>query len=313
MSFSTVLVSTGSLRPDPTGIEVDAGRQTTQAVDRMLEGLVNALPRIGAGLLIFLVFYLIARLVRGPVERKLAAKRSKSFGRVFSSITASSITIIGFLLAMVTAAPSVEVGTLLGGLGLLGVAAGFAFQDILSNLLSGILLLLRDPFRSGDQIAVNGVQGTVQLITIRETQIRTFDGRLVYVPNADVYQNAIEVQTSQPYVRTSVIVGVDYAADLAVARATALEVLAGIDGIRDEPAPQAYYTEFAASSINLDLRYWTGSQQAEIRRVQDQVVEHIKAAYDEAGISIPFGIVTLDANENFERAMTHALQGAERS
>ncbi len=290
----------------PTEVDVNPARETAQALDGMLEGLFNALPRIGVALAVLLVFTLVARLTQKPIERRLTAAKTKSFGKVFSSLIRAGIVVAGLFVAIPIASPNVDVATMLGGLGLLGVAAGFAFQDILSNLLSGILLLIRDPFRSGDQIEVNGITGTVQLITIRETQIVTYGGRLVYVPNADVYKNAIEVQTAHPVVRTSLLVGVDYDADLPLARAVALEVLRNVEGVVEEPAPEAYYTEFGASSITLDLRYWTGSRQAEIRRVQDRVVELVKAAYDDAGIDIPFDIVTLDASRGLEDTLRRA-------
>lgn len=308
MDIPATLAQAGS--PAPTEVEVDPARETAAALDNMLEGLFAALPRLGVALAICAVFYVVARVTRGPIERRLTAAKTKSFGTVFSSLVRAAIVIVGLVIAIPIASPNVDVATMLGGLGLLGVAAGFAFQDILSNLLSGILLLIRDPFRSGDQIEVNGIKGTVQLITIRETQILTFGGRLVYVPNADVYQNAIEVQTGRPVVRTSLLVGVDYDADLALARSVALEVLHRTEGVVDDPAPEAYYTEFGASSITLDLRYWTDSRQAEIRRVQDRVVELVKAAYDNAGIDIPFDIVTLDASRGLEETLTRARAGA---
>ena len=235
-----------------------------------------------------------AAVLRKVLRPRLAALRTPSFGSVFSRLIGFAVSLAAWLFALVVLFPSVNVATMLGGLGILSIAAGFAFQDILSNLLAGILLIFRQPFVSGDQIEVNGLRGTVEEITIRETRVRTFDGRLVVIPNQDVYTNAIEVQTDHEAVRTSLVVGVGYDSNLSEVREVALAVLADVDGVLDDPEPQAYFIEFGASSMDLDLRYWTGSQQAEIRRVQDAVVEGIFDAFTEQGIDIPFQIVTID-------------------
>lgn len=292
--------------PSPTdgGIDIEAPVSEVQtSIENMADGFLTALPRIGVAFVILAVFWVLGRVVQRLAEPRLARARTKSFGKVFATLLFAAIVAVGLIIALPTAIPSLDFAGMLAGLGILGVAAGFAFQDILSNLLAGVLLIFRQPFRAGDQIQVGDYAGTVQLITIRETQIRTYGGRLIYIPNKDVYESAIEVQTAEPTIRTDLLVGVDYDADLARARELAVEALRNTDGVVEEPAPEAFYLEFGASSINLDLRYWSGSQQHEIRRVQGNVIESIKAAFDEAGINIPFDIVTLDAGESFEAVM----------
>lgn len=283
--------------------EPGAWEQIVGSLEHMADAVFRTAPRFTLALFVFLLFVIVGRSVRRGLRPRLERVRTLSFGRVFSTLAYVGIVVLGLVVSLPIALPSVSIGGMLGGLGLMGVAAGFAFQDILSNMLSGILLIFRQPFVAGDQIEVTGITGTVQEITIRETRIHTFDGRIVYVPNKDVYTNAIEVQTGQDHVMSSLVVGVDYDADLALARDTALEALAATDGVRKVPAPQAFYTDFAASAVELDLRYWTGSREAEIRRVRDQVVEAVKVTFDEAGIDIPFDIVTLDASEALERVV----------
>jgi small conductance mechanosensitive channel len=281
---------------DPLGTVVEALRA-------MGEAAAAAVPRIVLATIVLVVFVLVARVVRSRAEPRLTALRTPSFGRVGATLLYVAVWVAGLVVALPIAFPTVSVATMLGGLGIVGIAAGFAFQDILSNLLAGILLLLRQPFAVGDQIEVTGIRGTVDRITIRETRIRTFDGRMVYVPNATVYTNAIEVQTAEESVRTSLVVGVGYDTDLGPAREVALATLGRVEGVRTEPAPEAFYTTFGGSAIDLDLRYWTGSRQAEIRAVLDRVVEAVKDAFDEAGIDIPFDVVTLEAGGSVERAL----------
>lgn len=285
------------------GFDFAPFEQILETLDSLLESLFESVPRIALALVVLALFWFVGRLLRRVLEPRLARLRTKSFGQVFATLTYIGVVLIGFIVAVPIAFPSVNAVTMLSGLGLLGVAAGFAFQDILSNLLSGLLLILRQPFEAGDQIEVNGIAGTVEVITIRETRLRTFDGFVVFIPNKDVYVNAIHVQTARAMVRTSLVVGVEYDTDLALARRTALQTLRDLDGVVDDPAPEALYVDFGASSINLDLRYWTGSREAERRRVQDLVVEHIKAAFDREGVEIPFDIVTLDTSAAFEQAV----------
>jgi small conductance mechanosensitive channel len=303
-------VSAAGLLAQDTEVDVDAPARLVESVESGTQSFLTMLPAIGIAAAIIAVAWLIARLLRPVLRRRWTRTRTPSFGEVFSNLAGFGIIALGVFIALPVAFPSVNVLSMLGGLGLLGIAAGFAFQDILSNVLSGILLILRQPFRSGDQITVADYTGTVQAITIRETKIKTYDGRVVYVPNKDVYTGVITVQTAEDHVRTSVIVGVDYDADLAQAQQVALDALADTDGVLADPAPQAFYTEFGASSINLDLRYWTSSRQADIRRVQGEVVKAIKVAYDRAGIDIPFDIVTFDTRHSFEASLVRASEAA---
>ncbi len=292
--------------PSPTPTLNPIVNPAAQLVEQFRDGVrafLQLLPGIVTALVVLLLFWLVARVVRRRLRPRLSRMRTPSFGRVFSTLIFAAIMLIGFVVALPIAFPSLSVANMLGGLGLLGVAAGFAFQDILSNLLAGVLLIFRQPFVSGDQIEVNGLTGTVEGITIRETRLKTYDGRLVVIPNADVYTNAITVQTAYDRVRSSFVTGVGYGTDLADARQVALDALSRVDGVLDEPTPEAYFVEHGSSAVLLDLRYWTRPYQAEIRAVQNRVVEAVFGAFNAAGVDIPFDIVTLDAGESFAEVM----------
>jgi small-conductance mechanosensitive channel len=186
---------------------------------------------------------------------------------------------------------------------LLTVAVGFAFQDILSNLLAGILLLFRQPFVGGDQIEVIDHVGTVQEINIRETVLKTYDGRKVLIPNKEVYTNAIKVQTGFPCVRTSVLVGIAYEADMAEARQVALDAVRHVTGVADDPPPEALFSELAESTVKLEVWFWSDPRQLELRRIEDRVIESVKSAMDDAGIELPAGVIALQATSSFQAAL----------
>lgn len=262
------------------------------------DSFLDSLGKYAIGLGIVVGAWLIAKVVQRVLEPRLAKRRSDSFGRVVSKLVSYGVIAAGLVVAAVVVFPGFNPVDVLAGLGIFSIAIGFAFQDILSNLLAGILLLIREPFHAGDEIEVSGQHGTVERITIRETQIRTYDGQKVLIPNAEVYQNVIRVQTAYGPKRTALGIGLDDWEDMDRATEVIMGALEGIDGIEDDPAPQAYFTHFDESTTNLDLRYWTDPKQSEIRRVQDQVVRRVGAALRDAGIPMPSPIREIDARDS---------------
>ncbi|NNL49012.1 MAG: mechanosensitive ion channel family protein, partial [Acidimicrobiia bacterium] len=198
---------------------------------------------------------------------------------------------------------SVTPGDLIAGLGVFSIAIGFAFQDILSNLLAGVLILIRQPFEIGDQIEVDGQTGTVQEITIRETQLKTFGGEKIVIPNAEVYQSIVRVQTAYGPKRTVLVVGLDDHEDQENATQVVLDAVRSVDGVKSDPPPQVFFTGFGDSTTNFDLRYWTDPEQATVRQVQDKVVRSVSRALKEAGIDMPSPITELDARSSFKEAL----------
>jgi small-conductance mechanosensitive channel len=283
--------------------EVDEAKEVAESVTSAWATFVEALPRIGIALGVLVALVLIGRVVRRVVRWRLSKYRTPSFARVFSQLSSVAITLAGSLAAITIVFPSVQPVDVLAGAGLLTVAVGFAFQDILSNLLSGILLLFRQPFIGGDQIEVIDHTGTVQEINIRETVLKTFDGRKVLIPNKEVYTNAIKVQTGFALVRTSIMVGIAYEADMSEARRVALDAVCGVAGVADDPPPEALFSELAESTVKLEVWFWSAPNQIELRRIQDQVIESVKVAMDDAGIELPAAIIALQATSSLEAAL----------
>ena len=243
------------------------------------------------------------RLIRGVLTPRLTERRTPSFGRVVSRLIGWGVSAIAIAIAITIAFPSVKPVDVIGGLGIFSIAVGFAFQDILSNLLAGLLLIIRQPFESGDQIVVNDHTGTVEGITIRETTLRTFAGERVVIPNKDVYQSAITVNTAFDARRTNVIVGIGYGDDLEQAEDAILSAVRSIDDVADEPAPEAYLVGLGDNSVNFDVRYWTAPDQATVRRVQHLVVKAVKEALDDEGIDMPWPIRTLELGGSVVEAL----------
>jgi small-conductance mechanosensitive channel len=182
----------------------------------------------------------------------------------------------------------VSLGPLLGMLGLFGLAFALAFQEVLENFIAGFFLSARRPFALGDEITTSEFEGRVEDISLRELTLRTYDGELVYVPNAAVWRHPIVNHTARDYRRTTVTVGVAYDSDLSAVAEILTATLGDIGDVATEPAPEAYAHQFGASSIDFALRFWHASGIADEWSVRDQVVRAVHEALNEAGVEIPF-------------------------
>lgn len=290
---------------DP-GEDVDELRESATG---SWETFVEALPRAAIALAVLAAFVLVGRAVRPLVESRLRRHRTPSFARVFARLTRAAFTLVGAFVAMAIVFPSVQPVDLLAGAGVLSVAVGFAFRDILQNLLAGVLLLFRQPFRGGDEISVGEFSGTVQEINVRETVIRTYDGHVVLIPNATVYTDMIDVQTGNPHVRDELRVGIAYEAQLGMAQAVVADAVRDVPGVAGEPAPEVLVAEFASSSICLDVLFWCDAHELEVRRVRSRVVRAVKEALDRQGIAIPYEIITLRERPPGESMRRDAQEG----
>lgn len=260
----------------------------------IIGGAVETLPGIlTAVIILFLTGYAaqFARRVASGVGTR--ALHSRSLQLLLDKAANITTWALGVLLAAVLAFPGLQLGDLIAALGLSSVAIGFAFQDIFKNFLAGILLLLQEPFRIGDQIIIEDYEGTVERIDIRTTQIRTYQGEQVLIPNSTVFTNSVQVRTAYDCRRTDLGVGVDYNTPLPQAKEILMSLIADVDGVLSNPEPEIDLVSFNDSSIDFVVRYWTLPEQKEVRRVQTLAVIAIKRAFDQAEINIPYPIRTV--------------------
>ncbi len=255
---------------------------------------VAVLPGFVFALLILLCTRTAASLVRKGV-RKAAIRTLKSLSLQSLLVQTSYVTtwILGILFACIVAFPDLGLGDLVALLGLGSVAIGFAFQDIFKNFLAGILLLLQEPFSIGDQIIVGEFEGTVEEIALRSTQIHTYQGELVVMPNSIVFTSPIQVMTGKPQRRTDLTIGVDYNTPLSVAVKTLTAAAKSVAEVSATPSVEVDITGFGDSAIDLVVRYWTHSEQKSVRRIKTQMMLALKQACDDANISIPYPIRTV--------------------
>ncbi|NNE13275.1 MAG: mechanosensitive ion channel family protein [Ilumatobacter sp.] len=229
---------------------------------------------------------LIAQVVRWLLRRALLARLDPALGTLIARLAAYLIIVIGLIYGL--EALGVQIGPILGALGIAGIALAFALQDILENFVAGVLLQLQRPFTYGDQVSINDHEGTISGIDSRLVTIQTPSGETVKIPSATVIKADIVNYTQLGQRRTTLPVGVAYGTDLDLARTTLAGAVVTADGVLDSPEPEVLLTGFGDSSIDFAVRFWHGPTIADYWAAQSAVAFRVHAALDAAGITIPF-------------------------
>jgi small-conductance mechanosensitive channel len=283
-------------------------------MDRILErlqqyyvALLHLLPRMALAILIFVVGFILARWLSGLIRGRI---RHHSHDPLMSSFLGNAIKlmliIIVFMLALHTAGLSGIAGALLATAGASALIVGFAFKDIAENFLAGIILAFNRPFNVNDTVKVEDVFGKVQSMEFRYTKIRTFDGRNVYIPNADVLKKPVYNYTEDGFIRTDFIIGISYEDDIEKAKHIIEKTLEQDPTIVHDDTHINFVAEeeLAASTVNLKVYFWveTDDFRRGMLQVRGGVMQKIKTALESSGMNLPADITELkfyDASNPF--------------
>ena len=252
--------------------------QATQGVHQLAASFTERLPYLAIAVGVFIIFYVcgivLKRVALAVVER---TQRHRSVGIVLGRIGQGVLVLLGLLVGLVIAVPGFTPGQLVSVLGLSSVAIGFAFRDILQNFLSGILLLLSEPFRIGDQIKSGDFEGTVSNIETRATFITTYDGRRIVVPNSTLFVNPVTVNTAGERRRLEYDIKVPKDADVAKIKHALLRSVEPLPHVLHEPSPDILLVGFTDNDVTLRLRWWIQPpRNYELQRGVDAVLTHVR-------------------------------------
>ena len=291
---------------------VDVYSTLTEKLLNWLETLIAMLPNIVAALLVLILFFVVGKLVRGAVKRMLEKTTSnKTIINLLETIVGVAIVGIGIFVALSILNLDGAVTSLLAGAGIIGLALGFAFQDIASNFISGIILSIRHPFGIGDIIETNDFYGKVEKMNLRNTIIRTPQGQTVYIPNKSVFENPLQNFTSNTERRIDLSCGVSYGDDLEKARDLAIEAVKSLDNYNTDKGIEFYYDEFGGSSINFKIRFWVDFREnPDFWSARSDAIIAITKKFDEHDIMIPFPIRTLDFGIRGGEKLDSMLRGS---
>ncbi|TYC86765.1 mechanosensitive ion channel family protein [Novosphingobium sp. BW1] len=265
----------------------------TKELESMAMGFFQLLPSLAIALgIVILTWIMVGVFVRiiGRVTKRAGLRTDLQ--QLLETVTKLAVWILGILIALTVAIPSFTPAGAVAGLGVGALAIGFAFQDIFENFLAGVLIMLREKMNIGDSISCNGIMGSVERITLRETYIRQFSGELTVVPNSMLFKNAVDIFNDQAVRREQVVVGVSYDTDLETAETTIRKAVEGIAEVDKDKGVLVFAQEFGASSVDFLVLWWSNTGEQDKRLTKSHVIMAIKKALDDAEIEIPFPYVT---------------------
>lgn len=268
----------------------------TSKLEIWMKSLAAGLPNFFLALLVFIGFWFAGKLSRRASREVLQRlTNNDSLSRLLSGIIHVLVVCFGFFISLGIMELDKTVTSLLAGAGVVGLAIGFAFQEIASNFIAGILIAFRRPFRVHDIVRVNDYEGKITDIDLRTTRVSTFDGLEVIVPNKDMFTNAVTNLTATPQRRVDLEVGVSYGENLRDVRDLVLKCLEAVSDRYEKKNPEVFFQSFGDSSINFVARVWINqSDPISFHTAKNEMVILIKEAFDQNDIMIPFPIRTLD-------------------
>ena len=273
-------------------------------------GFLAQLPNIIAGLLLLVIVWYGSKWVARGVGAAARRRNRPDLGALLGSLARIALIILGVLIAATIIFPTVKPGDIFASLGVGTVAIGFAFKDILQNLLAGLLLLIRRPYRRGDQIVVKDYEGTVEHIESRATLIKTYDGRRVIIPNSDVYTSPVVVLTAFDTKRDEYDVGIGYGDDLAGACRIFEQAVAAVDGVVGDPAVEALPWSLDEIQVTVRVRWWTKSLRTDVVHTKARVIAAIFEAAKANQIDLPYPTRVVLFHDQTEEA--DGKRGAQR-
>ena len=254
----------------------------TWLTDKGLSFAVNLVASLVILVLGWLAIKLIVSAVGKAVEK--GGKKNTLFCNFIRNVTSKICWAV--LTVIVLGRLGVNVGPIIAGLGVTGFILGFAFQESLGNLASGLMIAINEPFKIGDYVIVAGLEGTVTKVDMMATVLATADNKKVVIPNKSAWGAPITNFSALGRRRVDLQIGVDYSADLSKAIRVALEALKTVPGVLAEPAPAVAVASLADSSVVLNVRPWT--EGANYWTVANDAQLAVKTAFEQSGIAIPF-------------------------
>ncbi|PRY10090.1 mechanosensitive ion channel-like protein [Pontibacter ummariensis] len=257
---------------------------------------VLILPNLLLAILLVILTFYVAGFVRnwaGKFGSRFS--HSQALVNLFLTLLYTGILLVGFFFALSVLRLDKVVVSLLAGVGVVGLALGFAFKDIAANFISGIIIAVQRPFRVGDNIETNEYFGTIERISLRTIDIRQVTGEMVHLPNKTVFENPLTNFSIYGTRRIDLEVGISYAEDLERVQRVVTEALQEVKNRLVTRDIEVMFDAFGDSSINFKARFWVSyRREVDYVSARSDAIIRIKKAFDANDILIPFPIRTLD-------------------
>lgn len=277
-------------------VETDVEARVKPALSRVRQYLVNGmqkLPILGVALSVVILFWLISRAATRwdlPYQR---LGLNRLLRNLIRQLLRKGIFLLGVVLALDILDITALVGALLGTAGVVGLAIGFAFKDIVENYLAGLLLSLRRPFDLNDLVLIDSHEGRVIRLTASELILMTLEGNHVRIPNAAVFKSFIYNYSINPRRRFDFGVGVGVNEDLVAVQTCGCDALRKMEGVMAEPGPFMRVSELGDYNVLVRFFGWIDQRTADFEKVRSEAIRRVKIALDEARVDMPEPIQTI--------------------
>ncbi|MBN2555569.1 MAG: mechanosensitive ion channel family protein [Anaerolineales bacterium] len=260
----------------------------TFSFNAVFQNLLDFLPRFLLALGIVLLSYLLSKGAASLIRKSLTrGKHDPELIILMEMLVKWGVLGFGIVLGIEQLAPG-QLNSLVAGLGIAGFTIGFALQDVAKNFIAGIIILLQQPFDLGDGIEVANFAGKVLQISLRATEIMTWDGRHVYIPNSEILASPIINLSRATRRRLEIQAGVAYESDLDKVARIALSTIREIDGVLVDPAPEIKFASLGDFAVNFSLYYWIDTEQTDLIAATDAGIRSIKRRFEEMDVEMPF-------------------------
>ena len=253
--------------------------------ETLLTQLIQALPGlVAAAVILLLTLYFSGLAGRAMHKAMILRNASTQAALIMTKVARYTVAILGVIVAFQQV--GFNLTAFLTGLGIVGFAVGFALQDVSKNFVSGLLLLIEQPFQIGDAIKVTDYEGTVIAIDLRATEMHTFDGQVVLIPNSTIFTNPITNYSRSTRRRVEISFAVAAESDLEQIRNAALQAIRSTSGLLEKPGPDLLFQNFSSSKVNVSAYFWVDTKKIDPMAAQDAAMIEVSQAFKVAGISL---------------------------
>jgi small conductance mechanosensitive channel len=254
-------------------------------LSQFFENFIGGVPNLLTALAIFIVSVYLARMISNILRRVLRRQKApEGVTHLLAQLILWTIITLGAITAIQR---FFNVTAFLAGLGIIGFTIGFALQDVMKNLVSGIILLIQQPFHIGEVIGAAGFDGTVQQIDLRTTEMETTDGRIVTLPNASVLSNPIINYTRARRLRVDLNLSLPHTIDPNTTRQLVLDTIQGVPGFVSEPAPVVVFNNLTSSAMEMTVNFWIDAKKNNAAKAKDSALLNVISVFGKQGIEVP--------------------------
>ncbi|OCR19668.1 mechanosensitive ion channel protein MscS [Helicobacter pullorum] len=262
-------------------------------MDKFFEWAINFTPHLISAILILLFGYYLARILSKYTSKAIIkATKDETLGVFLKNVVFAGILLLTFITALSNL--GVKTTSIIAVLGTAGLAIALSLKDSLSNLASGIILVVLRRFNRGDVISVNSMVGKVDSINLFETKLTTLDNQVIIMPNSLLVSTPIINININPTRRMDLIFGIDYGSDIAKAKEILEEIFNEDSLVLKDPAPVIGVNALNASSVDLLVRFWVNT--ADYFQANITLPQKVKVTFEQKGIEIPYNKLDININ-----------------